>query len=198
VTKFKKEMGWAEVLAFFALIISCISLWQSSKDGEGHIIQGSGTVSAGTVKAEECVFIIALPIEFNNSGKQSVSLDRFKKTAINPVLFSKDGKIDSSNNIKFEMYFSGNNYPGNIQYFLNVIRTGQVFKPDEKAMIGQLIYPGTSYRKYIALVAHTYVDKTNIADNILIAFDAEFSNGQVLPVRAAIPITPYQNSGCNG
>lgn len=190
-------MGWGEIIALFALIMSAVSLWQSNKDSAGFIIQGSGRVGVTEVPTEGCLFLMALPIEFNNSGKQSVALNRFKPTNLKPVLFSKDGKLLDQSIVKYEMYLTNSEYYGYSKLWLDSVRKAPMLNPENQLMIGQLIYPGKSYRSFIAVVANAYKDKLNVADEMLISFDVEFSNKQVMPIRAAISIAPYMSSQCN-
>jgi len=194
---FKKEIDIGHTLGFVAIIISVVSLWQSNKGSDGYIIQGSGVAGTGTILADECLFVMTLPMEFNNSGRRSVALERFVAINKSPLLFTNSSGTDSSTAIPYEVYLSDANYMGNMKFFIDQVREDPIFNPNDGASFDQLIYPDKSYRKNIVVIARPYKNGKNLADTLLVSFDVKFSNTQNEEVRAAIRISKYDNTDCS-
>lgn len=195
---FRKEIGISEIIATVALALSVsTSIWISRHDNLPHVLQGSGPVVVGAIKRNDCLFISAIPLEFNNDGKTSVTLENFESSKLDAIEFVKDGKVLRRDDIKYELHLSDKiYYPGSIQYLFSILRTEPIFDPSDSGAIEQIVHPSDSYKTNIVIIAHAYKDSSNAADIMLISFDASFSNGQVLPIRAAIPITKYKDTGC--
>ncbi len=194
--KFKKELGWSEVIAFGALVISAVALWQASSSNDGHIVKGGGIVTTGIVDDEECLFIAKIPIEFHNSGKTAVSLDRFIPGNIDTIIFLKDNKVLDSKDVEKELYLSNQPMISYLPMWVKLVRQGVPFNPDSYAHIGSLIHPNESYIANLVLLAKNNIDSQSLSDGVGISFSAEFSNGQSLPLNSHIQVTQLDDGKC--
>ena len=194
--KFKKEIGWSEIIAFGALVVSTVALWQVSQSSEGHIIPGGGIVTTGIVNDEECLFIAKIPIEFHNSGKTAVSLDRYTPGNIDTVVFLKNNTVLNRDDVKYEMYLTNQPIGPYLPLWVKLVRQSLPFDADSYAHIGSLIYPNSSYASNLVLLAKNNINGKSISDGVGISFNAEFSNGQTLPVNSHIQVTQVQGDKC--
>lgn len=194
--KFRKEIGWAEIIAAGAIILSAISLWQTSISNEGFIVSGGGVVTTGIVDDKECLFIASVPLEFHNSGKTAVSLERFTPKDSNVVFFLKNNKVLDPKDVEKELYLSNQPMIPYLPMWVKLVRRSLSFDPNSYGHINNLIYPNDSYRTNLVLLAKNNINGVSISDRIAISFYAVFGNGQSLPISMAIDVTQLNGAKC--
>lgn len=194
--KFRREFGVSEIISLGALVLSGFAFWYSSQSNQGFIIQGGGAVQVATLKESGCVYAMAFPVEFHNSGRKAVALKQLTPTeSTSTVLISLDNKIDV--NIRYKIYLSNAGTGPVPMLWLKKIHALQEFEPSYKH-IDDLIYPGDSYRFNVILLVEPYAQLKGYSNpTAFIGFNAVFSNGQNLPIRASVEINEYREEKCS-
>lgn len=195
IFKFKKELGWAEIISFLALLVSVAALWISSTSNKPYIVKGSGLISATTVKSSNiCYYIISIPIEFHNSSNTAVTFRRFIPSEISSVIFGKEKMLLDSPKNDYELYLVDKNVRKND---IARVKSSQIININSYQFTDKLILPGSSYKKNLILITKPYKDNKNIADSIYFSVIAEFGNGQKLPISLVTNVESFAKTSCN-
>ena len=196
--KLRKEVGLSELISLGALIISGAAFWYSTQPEGGHIISGGGTIYTSVIKGEQCTYVLTLPVEFHNSGKQAVTLEQLTQGADIPtVLFSNQESILDSKAIKHRIYLSNSNIGAIPSFWLKNLGNHNEFTPSYKH-IGDLIHPSESYRFYVVLTIAPYTQIERMEEvSAFIKFNAVFGNGQIIPISAAVELNKYDSTKCS-
>ncbi|OLQ88275.1 hypothetical protein BIY22_08915 [Vibrio panuliri] len=199
--KFKLELGFAEVISFLALIVSCIALWLSFKSGEGLIIQGGGLVQTAVISDDQknqCKFVLAVPVTFHNSGKKAVSLERIAPPEHSQsVMFASGHELEFTKSPKYKQYLSNSGIGVIPSMWLSQVSSMREFVPSHN-YIGDLIRPNETYSFYRVLVIDSTDEVSQLIDpKVFLSLEIKFSNGQVEHVNNAIEIDLSANQKCS-
>ena len=199
--KFKLELGFAEVISFLALVVSCVALWLSYQSNEGLIIQGGGIVQTAMIKGErsnQCKFVLAVPVSFHNSGKKAVSLERIAPPDHSQtVMFASGEKLEFGESPKYKQYISHTGIGVIPSVWLSQVMSMREFEPSH-SYIGDLIRPSETYSFYRVLVIESAKElDALIQPHVFLSLDVKFSNGQVESVNNAIGLDISTNQKCS-
>jgi hypothetical protein len=192
----KKEISITDFIALFAIIISCISLWKSFQPDDGFIVSGGGLLNSKIEYDGKCHYLLSIPVEYHNSGKRALTLQRFVTIDLPKVLFIKsNGSVISEPLLTYKSYQVNNG--SNLAYgWLKHLSKLPQFQPEKSFSTNNLIKPGDTFFTNIVVDVVVYQKGKALADSIAVAFDAEFSNGQVIPLRVSTDIEPYSHAIC--
>ncbi len=196
--KLRKDVGLSEIISLGALIISGFAFWYSTQPEGGHIINGSGTIYTSVVKGEQCSYVLTLPVEFHNSGKQAVTLEQLTpNTDVPTVLFSNQESILDNKAIKHRLYLSNSNIGVIPSFWIKNFENQNEFTPSYKH-IGDLIHPAESYRFYVVLIIEPYTQIEKMEQvSTFIKFNAVFGNEQTIPISAVVDLNKYDSTKCS-
>lgn len=196
--QFKKEISITDIIAIFAIIISCISLWKSFEPDDGFIVSGGGILNSKIEYDGDCHYLLSIPVEYHNSGKRALTLRRFVTDDLPKVLFLKSNSLNTDEPLLTYKSYQVNNASDLSYGWLKHLSKLPQFQPEKSFYFDGLIKPGDSFVTNIVVDVLAYEKGVVLADSIAIAFDAEFSNGQVIPLRISTNIQPYDESICRG
>ncbi len=174
-----------------------MALWIASSLNSAYIVQGSGLISAATIKSNDCLYVLSIPIEFHNSGNTAVTFRRFVPSEIPSVIFGKNKKLLNSPKNDFELYLSNESIDyNNLPRWLKRVQASQIIDLSSYQFSDQLVPPKSSFKKYLVLITKPYKDNDNIADRIYFSIFSEFGNEQKLPFNFLTDVESYINTSC--
>ena len=179
----------SDYIAFLALFMSAISLWQTYTSKKPNIMVATGYSGVGSISSQKdgyCVLVADFFVEINNSGATSAKLLRIKKTNGTPVLrFEKNNEIININKGKIVLLKK----PVSAQYGWNLIEQNKVrFDFSKPSFINEILQPKTTKRMNFAILADIYRLNANLADRIYLTF--EMINDGYLPIRSILKYLP--------
>jgi hypothetical protein len=195
VFKFKREVGYAEMISALAVLLSAFALWKSYQNDEGFIVQGSGTVITADLIAD-CQHVVTYPIQFHNSGKKAVVLERFTPADIRPVLFSSGGEAFKEEAIKYNLYLHRNYYYFDINEIYATIQNDNELYIKDYKFIGELILPGDTFQAAFVITINKKQKLPKPPKRISIAINTKFGNKQELEYAASISLAPEKFGSC--
>lgn len=185
---FEAKFGWSEVLSLLALVFALWAFIDQRTGDRPTISLANFPIAVGQVRDTRSgrdVFATVIPLIFTNAGNRSTSLVTFRRNElVEPALFIIDGRARPE--------------PGKSEFFVltRMIETKQeweaflpllkAFDPAKDPPILNLTVPaGESRAVYVGVVADIY---GRGAEQLLVALEAEFSDGRTQPIRAAVQI----------
>lgn len=191
----KKEIGLSDLFALFALTISAAAFWQSYKSNDGYIVKGGGLVLVHPYKNSTCNILLSIPVSYHNSGKRAVTLKRFMPSDVPKAIFTKNQKIIKEVKVDYKFYILEGNHtkPRNIFSKLEKITE---YPLDSYKQLGALIKPNEVYEASLIITAQNYKNNKRIFDDVMVAVDVEFENGQSLEHRLAIDLKSNVPAEC--
>jgi len=178
----KKEI---DIFALLAILISVAAFWQSYKSNDGYIVKGGGLVLVHPYKSSTCNVLFSIPVSYHNSGKRAVTLKRFIPSHLPKVMFTKSEKIITKVAIDYKFYILEGNITKPSEVLRKLEKTNE-YPLDSYKEFGVLIKPNEVYEASIIITAQNYSNNKYIFDDIMVAVDVEFENGQILEHRLAI------------
>ena len=171
-------------------------MWKSFQPDDGFIVSGGGPLNSKIEYDGKCHYLLSIPVEFHNSGKRALTLQRFVTIDLPKVIFIKsNGSIVSEPSLTYKSYQVNNG--SNLAYgWLKHLSNLQQFQPEKSFLTNNLIKPGDTFFTNIVVDVVAYKEGKPLADTIAISFDAEFSNGQVIPLRVSTDIEHYNQAIC--
>ncbi|PMO69129.1 hypothetical protein [Vibrio splendidus] len=199
--KIKKEVGIAEIISFFALVMSGVAIWFSYQSNEAFIVQGGGLIQTSTIKdykTGQCNFVLAMPITFHNSGKKAVSLKQLAPSDdLDSIFFASGKSLIPAKNIKFKQYLSFTGIGAVSSMWLSQVTSGGEFKPSYNH-IDDLIRPNETYQFYRVVVIDSVNELKQLeTPRVFLSLNAIFSNDQVQSVNSAINLDLSVNQQCS-
>ncbi|MCC2617354.1 hypothetical protein LJ739_13970 [Aestuariibacter halophilus] len=190
----KKEI---DLVAIFALGVSAVALWQSYQSNDGYIVKGGDRALVLPYKVGDCQTLVSIPVSFHNSGKRAVSLERFIPADNVPsLIFLKNQEIVEEVNVNYKLHiFEGKLHSPKMIF--NLLKTTPEYPLESFKHLNKLIKPGDSFEASFVVTAQDYVNGEKVLDYIMVAIDAEFSNGQLLENRSAIDLKTNSSRVCN-
>jgi hypothetical protein len=176
------------MLSLIALLLALAAFFESRKASQPAVTQANFPSAVGPVRDHNINrerFVAVVPLVFTNSGGRSISLLALRPSqGVTPVLFVIDGHAQSG--------------VAPVEFFLlsRMIDTRQeweAFLPDMRSfdpvkgspIINMVIPVGETRVMYLAIAADVYERNVN---QLLVALEAEFSHGDIQPIRAAIDV----------
>lgn len=194
--KFKREIGYPEIISIVAILLSAFAIWKSHQNDEGFIVQGSSTVTT-TNLIGDCLYVVTYPIQFHNSGKKAVSLERFIPAGIKPIMFSSGGEILKEEEIKSNLYLHRNYNNFNINEIHKTIQSNNKLSLSDYKFMRKLILPGDTFNAAFVITIDKKQQLPKLPNHIFVAINTEFSNNQELEYTAGISLTPEELENCN-
>ena len=187
--KFKKEIGWSEVIALGALILSGFAYKTSLDANKPFIVHGSGLIKYAEINREQCSYVLSVPVTFQNSGKEAVTLKQLYPDDSFPLInFVNHSEKDLDVKLPYKVYMA-NSSIGSVPFaWLEQVQRLPEFKASYK-QIGELIRPSDSLSFYLTIVIDSKPELLNYKDlSAYLTLNARFSNEQVIPLNAAVEL----------
>ena len=189
---FRKEIGWSEIIALGALLLSFLAYKETQSANDPFIVHGSGMIRYAAIKNEQCSYVLSVPVTFHNSGKESVTLKQLLPDDNYPLVsFADHSEKTLDVELPYKVYMSSSTI-GSIPFaWLEQVKRTAEFEASYKH-IGSLIRPSDSLSFYLNIVIEPY--KSSISYNKLSAFltlSASFSNEQIIPLNSAVELESY-------
>ncbi|MHA2937353.1 hypothetical protein ACXJY6_03545 [Vibrio sp. RC27] len=187
--KFRKEIGWSEIIALGALILSGLAYITSLNANKPFIVHGSGLINYAAINNDQCSYALSVPITFHNSGKQSVTLKQLLPDGDFPLVsFVNFSEKDLDMNLPYKVYMSNTSIGPVPLMWLEQIKTLPEFKASYKH-IGELIRPSDSLSFYLNIVIEPNKNLTKYKNiSAFLTLKASFSNDQIIPLNAAVEL----------
>lgn len=181
----KKEI---DLIALLALVISGIALWLSYQSTDGYIVEGGGRVLVHPYIDKSCQMLVSIPVSFHNSGKRAVSLQRFIPTEnVPPIIFLKNKEIIKEVGVGYKLHIFEEKILTPTHIF-NLLKTTPEYSLESYRYFDKLIKPGDTFETSFVITAQDHINGEKLFDDVMVAIDTEFSNGQVIEHRAAIDL----------
>jgi len=192
----KEEVGLSDVFTLFALVISAAAFWLSYKSNDGYIVKGGGRVVVHPYKTLTCNILLSIPVSYHNSGKRAVTLRRFIPADVPKVIFTKNQKMIKEVEADYKFYILEGNFtkPSNI---LTQLENVAEYPLDSYKHLGVLIKPNEVYEASLIITAQNYNNNKIIFDDVMVAVNVEFENGQSLEHRLAVDVKSNIPALCN-
>lgn len=183
------------MFAFIALLISTAAFWQSYKSNDGYIVKGGGRALVYPYKRTSCNMLVSIPVSYHNSGKRAVTLERFIPSNVPKVIFTKNQKLIKELVVNYKFYILEGN-DTNPSQILSKLEINNEYPLDYYKQLGVLIKPNEVYEANLILTAQNYENNTRIFDDVMVAVDVEFGNGQIIEHRSAIGLKSNTSTIC--
>lgn len=178
--KFRKEIGWAEIIATIALLISFYNFYAENKQ-DLSTINGTYKSAIYTEKDGSIKYFMFNRTVITNNGNKPVTLLSLKANKdFGPTLVNADSSnVAKKKDLPFEIF-----------QIADSVFTGNLFQKQENLLqfthqgleklshINQIIYPGGTYTLTIGIKYSLPADMS--IRFLLFAGELEFSNGEIL------------------
>lgn len=195
---FRKEFGVSELISLLAFILSGFAFLYSTKANDAYIVGGGGIVSYTTVQqGNQCSFVMTIPVDFHNSGKEAVTLKQLAPPVdVNSMLFSDNNEILATKDINYHMYLSSSNIISPSVFWITQFKNREEFEPTYNH-INDLIEPGQRYGFYVVIIVDSVNELRKYSDlSSFFSMRAIFSNNQEIPINSAIKIDTQALKEC--
>lgn len=191
--RFESKFGWSEVIAGLALVVAAAA-WHQSWSANRPIIRVTDfPVGIGPIQDEgdqQYVFVGLMPLVFSNDGGRTTTLLVLRENGdVPPALFVSDGDLLLLDPPGHDFFLT--DHP------IDTFQEWQAFLPTRKEMhldhpsaLNRGIRPGESVTLFLGITANVYEGLQRTADTVLVALEAEFTDGSEVPVRLSIPLPP--------
>lgn len=197
--KFKKEIGFAELIAALALVLSGFAVWQAQQATSPFVILGLGDNRVGAFRDEEsntCKMLLHAPVEFNNSGQRSATLDRISSPiGVPAVWFLKNGELVKDVNISFDVYLLRAPLE-HIEVWPVLSKGLRPISFSETVFLSKIIPPNSSLTLNFVVTAEIYEGLNSIADQILLGMDVSDQGGKTHEIRIALELDHISTRAC--
>jgi hypothetical protein len=195
ILQFEFKLGWSELLAFAALIVSAISLIQVAETSRPQVVVETLTPVAGPivqdgVSSADTVFVAAIPLLVTNRGGRDVALVGIRPDEIFPWISAARGdSVDRDPELSYRVFFTRGT-----PVTLDVPRRG-LDSVDYKTardmeLVSIPVESGHSALFTFGIYVESYRDARQLADYFLVAANLKFSDGTTHPIRHGIGTVP--------
>jgi len=194
--KFNKEFSSTDVIALFAVLISCVSLWKSFQSSEAFLVTAGAEQISNVEFDGQCHYLLSIPVQFHNAGGKAVKLLKYVPSELPTAIFIKNiGSKVKEPNVLYKVYKESDG--SKFAYgWLNYLKKLPEFSPENHYFLNKLIKPGETYITNFIFDIQPYAKSELLADSVAISFDAVFSNGQTLSIKSISDIQPFNKRVC--
>ena len=183
----KKEIGISDLFSLVAVIISAAAFWQSYKSNDAFIVKGTQKTLVHPYKDSKCNMLVSIPVSYHNSGKRAVPLNRFVPADVPKAIFLKNRNIVEEVDVDYRFYILEGNLV-NPNEILTLLNKTNEYPLESFKHFGALIKPNEVYEASIVIHAQDHANGERIFDDVMVAVDVEFGNGQIIEHRAGIDL----------
>lgn len=182
---FLKKIGLSNAVAFVSLIVAVLALWESHSANRASIqIRDLPVYSTGVFQGRDSRYLSIFRFFVSNNGGRAVTLNTISvPKQVAPVI----GLATEAKSVKeiksftfFKVNLAENEYP--IIPLLNRQPNDSILDHEEY-VIRKKIEPGETAQINIGF---EYRDQHPEVDSLLLAMEANFSDGTVVPIRGSI------------
>ncbi len=184
--KFKNEYGISDIIAIIALVVSFVACWQSYKANEGFIVKAGGPWVISNL-GDECSVMVSIPVEFYNTGKTAVTLERFTPDKLEKVILSKNNNLLLNHKVGYDFYIVDGDFSEPKKLYQQAKKVG-VYDLNSYAISDYLIKPNSVFKTNIVIVSKAFVDEQQVFDRVYVSLNASFSNDQVIEIKGTIGV----------
>jgi len=179
-----ERIGLANAVAFISLAVSMVALWESHLANRPSIqLRELPVYSTGILLGKDPRYLSLFRFLVSNNGGRAVSLNTISvPKQIDPVLGTST-KTNTAKPVRSVTFFKTNPTEDNPFNALLDRQPNDSILQREDYIIKKKIEPGDTFQINIGL---EYRDQYPDIDRLLVALEANFSDGTVIPIRAAI------------
>lgn len=186
--KFGPKFGWSEIVSCVALIFSGIAFYLSySANSPRVLVRDFPGLGWAMHEQGQLVLMTTVPVVVFNNGGRATTLIALRPSKTFPSLIAlSDDKPISGKDFKYAVYLG---YGDTSSTTVETMR-GWKRLDYEPVPILNLPVPsgGHSETVSVGIIAHVYDSSQRQAEYLLLGLDAEFSHGEIVPLRLALGV----------